>query len=75
MHVLKRVVGFVRAVIGFAVRRRRLSVAVVVALLLVMPLAPHRGRRGLRAERDRPRHRGVDSQAARAVRWRQKTQR
>ena len=39
MHVLKRVVGFVRAVIGFAVRRRRLSVAVVVALLLVMPLA------------------------------------
>ena len=39
MHVLIRVVGIVRAVIGFAVRRRRLSVAVVVALLLVMPLA------------------------------------
>ncbi len=32
MHFLKRVVGFV-------VRRRRLSIAVVVALLLVMPLA------------------------------------
>ena len=32
MHVLKRVVGFV-------VRFRRLSIAVVVALLLVMPLA------------------------------------
>ena len=53
MHVLKRVVGIVGAVIrivgavvgivgtviGFAVRRRRLLVAVVVALLLVMPLA------------------------------------
>ena len=53
MHVLKRVVGIVRAVIrivravvgivgtviGFAVRRRRLLVAVVVALLLIMPLA------------------------------------
>ena len=39
MHVLKRVVGIVRGVIGLAVRRRRLSVAVVVALLLVMPLA------------------------------------
>ena len=32
MHVLKRVVGFV-------MRRRRLSIAVVVALLLVVPLA------------------------------------
>ena len=32
MHVLKRVVGFV-------VRRRKLSVAVIVALLLVAPLA------------------------------------
>ncbi len=38
MHFLKRVVGIVGAVIGFAVRRRRLLVAVVVALLLVMPL-------------------------------------
>ena len=39
MHALKRVIRFLGAVIGFAVRRRRLSVAVVVALLLVMPLA------------------------------------
>ena len=53
MHVLKRVIGIVGAVIGivgavvgivgtvigFAVRRRRLLVAVVLALLLIMPLA------------------------------------
>ena len=53
MHVLKRVVGIVGAVIrivgavvgvvgtviGVSVRRRRLLVAVVLALLLVMPLA------------------------------------
>ena len=39
MHALKRVVGIVGAVIGFAVRRRRLLVAVVLALMLVMPLA------------------------------------
>ena len=53
MHVLKRVVGIVGAVIrivgaivgivgtviGFAVRRRRRLVAVVLALLLIMPLA------------------------------------
>ena len=39
MHVLKRVGRIVGAVIGFAVRRRRLSVAVVVVLLLVVPLA------------------------------------
>ena len=41
MHVLKRVVGIVGAVIGIVgtVRRRRLLVAVVVVVLLVMPLA------------------------------------
>ena len=39
MRFLKRVIRFLGAVIGFGVRRRRLLVAVVVALLLVMPLA------------------------------------
>ena len=38
MHVLKRVGGIVGVVIGFAVRRRRLSVAVVAVLLLVVSL-------------------------------------
>ena len=40
MNAWKRVIRFIGAVVGFAVRRRRLSVAVViVALLLVVPLA------------------------------------
>ena len=39
MHVLKRVRQVIGAVVGLAVRRRRLSVAVVVVLLLVVPLA------------------------------------
>ena len=39
MHVPKRVRQVTRAVVGFAVRRKRLSVAVVVVLLLVIPLA------------------------------------
>lgn len=39
MHVWKRVGRIVGAVIGFAVRRRRLPVAVVVVLLLFGPLA------------------------------------
>ena len=39
MHVLKRVGRIVGAVTGFAVWRRRLTVAVVVAALLVVPLA------------------------------------
>ena len=39
MHVWKRVAWVVGTVVWFAVRRRRLTVAVVVALLLVVPLA------------------------------------
>ena len=39
MNARKRAIRFIGAVIGFAVRRRRLSVTVVVALLLVVPLA------------------------------------
>ena len=39
MHVWKRVARVVGAVAGFVVRRRRVTVAVVVALLLVGPLA------------------------------------
>ena len=39
MHVLKRLIRFIGVVVGFAVRRRRMTVTVVVALLLVVPLA------------------------------------
>ena len=39
MHAWKRVVRVVGVVAGFAARRKRLTVAVVVALLLVGPLA------------------------------------
>ena len=39
MHVWKRVARVVGVVVGFAVRRKRLTVAVVVALLLIGPLA------------------------------------
>ena len=39
MHVLKRVIRFIGLVVGFAVRRKRLAVAVVAMLLLVGPLA------------------------------------
>ena len=39
MNAWKRVIRFIGAVVGFAMRRRRLSVAVIVTLLLVVPLA------------------------------------
>ena len=39
MHVWKRVAQVVGVVVGFAVRRKRLTVASVVALLLIGPLA------------------------------------
>ena len=39
MNAWKRVIRFSGVVVGFAVRRRRLTVTVVVALLLVVPLA------------------------------------
>ena len=39
MHVLRRVRQVIGAVVGIVVRRRKLAVAVVVALLLVVPLA------------------------------------
>ena len=39
MHAWKRVARVIGAIVGFAVRRRRLTVAVVVAALLVGPLA------------------------------------
>ena len=39
MHVWKRVAQVVGVVVGFAVRRKRLTVAAVVALLLIGPLA------------------------------------
>ena len=39
MHVWKGVARVIGAVVGSAVRRRRLTVAVVVAALLVGPLA------------------------------------
>ena len=39
MNAWKRVIRFIGAVVGFAVRRKRLTVTVVVALLLVGPLA------------------------------------
>ena len=38
MHVWKRVLGFIGAVGGLVARRRRLTVAVVIAALLVGPL-------------------------------------
>ncbi len=39
MHVLKRVIQVIGIVVGFAVRRKRLAVAVVAVVLLVGPLA------------------------------------
>ena len=39
MNAWKRVIRFIGAVVGFAMRRRRLSVAVVIVALLVVPLA------------------------------------
>ena len=39
MHILKRVGQVIGAVVGIAVRRRRITVAVVIATLLVVPLA------------------------------------
>ncbi len=39
MHVLRRVRQVIGAVVGIVVRHRKLAVAVVVALLLVVPLA------------------------------------
>ena len=39
MHVWKRVIRFIGLVVGFAMRRKRLAVAVVAMLLLVGPLA------------------------------------
>ena len=39
MNDWKRVIRFIGVVVGFAVRRRRMTVTVVVALLLVVPLA------------------------------------
>ena len=39
MNAWKRVIRFSGVVVGFAVRRRRMTVTVVVALLLVVPLA------------------------------------
>lgn len=39
MNVWKRVRQVIGAVVGLAARRRRLTVAVVIAVLLVVPLA------------------------------------
>ncbi len=39
MNAWKRVIRFIGAVVGFAMRRRRLSIAVVIVALLVVPLA------------------------------------
>ena len=39
MNVRKRVIRFIGLVVGFAVRRKRLAVAVVAVVLLVGPLA------------------------------------
>ena len=39
MNAWNRVIRVIGAVVGFAVRRKRLTVTVVVALLLVVPLA------------------------------------
>ena len=39
MHAWKRVIRFIGVVVGFAVRHKRMTVTVAVALLLVVPLA------------------------------------
>ena len=39
MNVWKRVIRFIGVVVGFAVRHKRLTVAVVIVVLLVGPLA------------------------------------
>ena len=39
MNAWKRVIRLIGAVVGFAVRRRRLSIAAVIVALLVVPLA------------------------------------
>ena len=39
MNAWKRVIRFIGAVVGFAMRRRRLTIAVVIVALLVVPLA------------------------------------
>ena len=39
MNAWNRVIRFIGAVVGFAVRPRRLSIAVVIVALLVVPLA------------------------------------
>ena len=39
MNAWKRVIRFIGAVVGFAMRRRRLSIAAVIVALLVVPLA------------------------------------
>ncbi len=39
MNAWKRVAQVIGIVVGFAVRRRRLTVAVVIAVLLIAPLA------------------------------------
>ena len=39
MNAWKRFIRFIGVVFGFAVRRKRLSVAVVIVALLVVPLA------------------------------------
>ena len=39
MNAWKRVIRFIGAVVGFAVRRKRMTVTVIVTLLLVVPLA------------------------------------
>ena len=39
MHVWKRVRQVIGAIVGTVVRRRRITVAVVIATLLVVPLA------------------------------------
>lgn len=38
MHIWKRVAGFIGVVVGLAMRRKRLTVAVGIATLLVGPL-------------------------------------
>ena len=68
MHVWKRVARVVGTVVGFVVRRRRLTVAVVVALLLIGPLALTRDGEVFVLNALGTRHRDADSQAARAVR-------
>ena len=56
MHVWKRVAGFIGVVVGFTLRRRRLTVAVGIAALLVGTARVHRRTEScLRAERARHR--------------------